>query len=153
MKPLWTEQKSMHLSRILTIVFAAVVAAADLGGWWLVEFICKNILIDHGTVGRITLLLALYLCSAPAYVALACLYRLLKNIGTDRVFIAENVVYLHRISLCCALVAVIGLMASPVWYSLILIAAAAAFMGLIVRVVKNVFVRAIGMKDELDYTV
>ena len=34
-----------------------------------------------------------------------------------------------------------------------LVAVAAAFMALFVRVVKNVFVHAIGMKDELDYTV
>ena len=33
------------------------------------------------------------------------------------------------------------------------IAMAAAFMALIVRIVRNVFLTAIGMKDELDYTV
>ena len=35
----------------------------------------------------------------------------------------------------------------------VLIAIAAGFMGLIVRIVKNVFEQAITMKDELDLTV
>jgi hypothetical protein len=36
---------------------------------------------------------------------------------------------------------------------LLLVAIAAGFMGLIVRIVKNAFQQAIAMKDELDYTV
>jgi hypothetical protein len=153
MKTIWTEKNSMALSRAVTVLFGILVAAADLGGWWLVDFICRNIVVSHGDVGRWALLAGLYLCSVPAYIALICLYRLLKNIELERVFTAENVVLLRRVSWCCVAAACISLCVAPVWYSTVLIAAAAAFMALIVRVVKNVFVRAIGMKDELDYTV
>ncbi|MCI2046759.1 MAG: DUF2975 domain-containing protein [Faecalibacterium sp.] len=153
MQKFWTEKKSVQLSRGLTIAFGVLVAAADMGGWWLVDFIYRSITVSHGALGRWALLAALYLCSLPAYGALVCLYRLLHNIEQERVFTAENVVLLRRVSWCCVGVAVICLLVAPIWYSMVLPAAAAAFMALIVRVVKNVFVRAIGMKDELDYTV
>jgi hypothetical protein len=44
---------------------------------------------------------------------------------------------------------------AAVWYCLpmLVIAGAAGFMGLIVRIVKNIFRQAIDMKNELDYTV
>ena len=38
-------------------------------------------------------------------------------------------------------------------FSLVFLAVAAAFMGLIVRVVKNVVAQAVELKDEADYTV
>ncbi len=153
MQTFWTEKKSVQLSRGLTIAFGILIAAADAGGWWLVDFLYRGLSFSHGPAGRWVLLAALYLCSIPAYGALWCLYRLLRNIERERVFTAENVLLLRRVSWCCAGAAIVCLLASPVWYSMVLLAAAAAFMGLIVRVVKNVFVRAIGMKDELDYTV
>ena len=47
-----------------------------------------------------------------------------------------------------------SLLAGAAFYlPMVLVAAAAAFMGLIVRIIKNVFQRAIGMKAELDLTI
>jgi hypothetical protein len=43
--------------------------------------------------------------------------------------------------------------ACPVYLPLSFVSLAAGFMALIVRIVKNVFERAIVMKDELDLTV
>lgn len=153
MQEFWTEKKSIALSRWITAIFTILLAAADLGGWWLVQFVCDNVVHSHGAAGVWGLMIGLYLCSVPGYLLLAGLYRLLANLERDRVFIAENVLLLRRVSWCCVFAAVICLCISPVWPSLFLVAVAAAFMALIVRVVKNVFVRAIGMKDELDYTV
>jgi hypothetical protein len=153
MEKKWSEKQSICLSRTITAVFAALLLAADIGGWWLVSFVCDQVVHNHGTAGFWGLLIGLYLCSIPAYILLAGLYRLLKNMERDRVFIAENVLLLRRVSWCCVFAAAICLCISPVWPSLFLVAVAAAFVSLIVRVVKNVFVRAIGMKDELDYTV
>jgi hypothetical protein len=153
MQTFWTEKKSILLSRALTAGFTVLLAAADAGGWWIVKFICDNVVQNHGAAGFWSLLVCLYLCSIPAYLLLFGLYRLLRNMEADRVFIAENVLLLRRVSWCCVFAAAICLCASPAWPSLLLVAVAAAFMALIVRVVKNVFVRAIGMKDELDFTV
>ena len=153
MQKLWSEKQSIALSRHVTALFAVLLLACDVGGWWLVRFVCDNVMHSHGDTGFYSLLIGLYVCSIPAYSLLYSLYRLLHNLEKDRVFIAENVVLLRRVSWCCILAGVVCLCIAPVWPSLVLLATAAGFMGLIVRVIKNVFVRAIGMKDELDFTV
>ena len=55
---------------------------------------------------------------------------------------------------CARLAAAVISALSALYYApFFVIAMAAAFMALIVRIVRNVFQTAIGMKDELDYTV
>lgn len=149
----WQEKDSVRLSRFAVRLFTILLAAADVGGWWLVRFVSSIVTQNHGMPGRVVLLVCLYACSVPGYVLLCSLYRLLQNLEKDSIFTAENVCLLRRVSWCCTAAAVICLCGMPVWPSLFLVAVAAAFMALIVHVVKNVFVRAIGMKDELDYTV
>ena len=72
-------------------------------------------------------------------------------------FVEENVKLLRAISWCCfgaaAATLVGGAAAVKLFLPLLVLAAAAAFMGLIVRIVKNVFQQAITMKSELDLTI
>lgn len=154
MNKFWTEKHSIQLSRVWVVVFGILLVAVDVAGYWLVEFICEYVIKENRGLGdSLALLAALYLCSVPAYILLVSLYRLLRNMELDRVFIAENVVLLRRVSWCCVAAALTCLFFVWTWPALLIISVAAGFMALIVRVVKNVFVRAIGMKDELDYTV
>ena len=54
--------------------------------------------------------------------------------------------------MCFAVAAVC--LASSLYYQLfLLVAACAAFMGLLLRVIKNVFVRARELKEENDFTI
>ena len=151
----WNESRSLCLSRVMVGVFFAALAACDLFGWWLVRFLCEKLIaVNHGLGGAYVLLACLYICSVPAYFVLWDLRCLLKNIGADKVFAAENVRHLRRISWCCMAAALVcGAGAVIEWPSLLLITAAAGFMALIVRIVKNVFERSIAMKDELDLTI
>ena len=81
------------------------------------------------------------------------LWRLLDNIRAGRVFIPQNVQLLRRISWGCIAGALICL-ASGLYYVLFfVIAACAAFMALIVRVVKNVFQQAVLLQEDADYTI
>jgi hypothetical protein len=50
-------------------------------------------------------------------------------------------------------VAMICLFAAIFYPTLLVVAAAAAFMGLIVRIVRDSFRQAVAMKDELDFTI
>ncbi len=151
----WNESRSLGLSQIMVGGFFAVLLLCDIFGWWLVQFVCERLIaVNHGLSGAYVLLACLYLCSVPAYIVLWDLHRLLKNIGADRVFTAENVVHLRRISWCCVAAALITAAGAAIeWPTLSLITLAAGFMALIVRIVKNVFERAITMKDELDLTI
>lgn len=153
MKELENEHRSLRLSQILVVLFGGLVAAMDVAGPWLVRFICVNVARHSGLWFELPLLVCLYVCSIPAYVTLVDLFRLLGNIQRDQVFVEENVMRMRRVSWCCAVVAVVCLFCSVAWISLLVVAMAAAFMALLVRVIKNVFVRAIRMKDELDLTI
>lgn len=151
----WNESRSLCLSRVMVWVFFAALIACDIFGWWLVRFLCERLIaVNHGLAGGYILLGCLYACSIPAYVVLWDLHRLLKHIGGGQIFVSENVRALRRISWCCIAAALITAAAAVIeWPSLALITVAAGFMALIVRIVKNVFERAIAMKDELDLTI
>ena len=150
---IWNESRSIRLSRGLVALFFAALVACDIGGWWLVQFVCENWGVSHGQAGVYVLLACLYLCSVPAYRLLYDLNCLLRNIQAAQVFLPVNVKLLRQISWCCFAACAICLCGMLVWPSLFVIATAAGFVGLIVRVIKNVFEQAIRMKDELDYTV
>ena len=80
--------------------------------------------------------------------------RLLKNLQAARVFIPENVRLLRIVSYCCFFAAMFcAVFAAGFLVTLWIVVMAAGFVGLIVRIVKNVFEQAIVMQDELDFTV
>lgn len=88
-----------------------------------------------------------------AWLLLAQLWRLLRNIQAGRVFEEENVHILRAVSWCCAGAGLVCL-GSTFWYlPFAAVAVAACFMALIVRIVKNVFQQALAMKSELDLTI
>ena len=97
--------------------------------------------------------ITIYCCAVPGFFLLLCLHRLLRNIRRERVFEKENVTLLRVISWLCIAVGVVTLVSGLYYTSFFLVAAAAAFCGLIVRVVKNVFEQAIAIKTENDYTI
>lgn len=145
----WTNNRSIHLSRWLLYFFAAVVLAMDAGGLWLCRWMVQ--LAGHGSVAA--LMVCLYGCSIPAYILIWDMLRLLRNLQQEQVFTAENTGLMRAVSYCCFAAGLVCL-AGSFWFPMLLaITAAAGFVGLIVRIVKNVFQQAIGMKDELDYTV
>lgn len=101
-----------------------------------------------------------YAVVPAGYVALACLDKLLINIKKDIVFDAKNVKLLKSISLACAFAGFVGL-ASFVFIliedfmfeTMLVLSAGEFFMALVVRVVKNVFEKAIELKEENDLTI
>lgn len=101
----------------------------------------------------IPLLITLY-CAVPAAVAaLVCLDMLLGNIRKNQPFITKNVALLRIISYCAFAEAVVFIYFStlkPIGYVIVI---ACAFMGLILRVIKNVFERAIEIREENDFTI
>ena len=97
--------------------------------------------------------ITIYCCAVPGFLLLFGLHRLLRNIRAGRVFVEENVKLLRGISWLCIAVGLVTVVAGFYYSSFFLIAAVAAFCGLIVRVVKNVFEQAIEIKAENDYTI
>lgn len=148
---MWNRTRSLVLSTFLTRLFLILLAAALFGVPWLVG----NFVAVTGKPPELAPIIdaTFYCCAAPAAVLLLALDRLLKNIGAGAVFIPENTRMLRHISWCCLAVAFICLVAAWFFFPFLLVAAAAGFIGLILRVVKNVVEQAIAIKDENDYTI
>ena len=81
------------------------------------------------------------------------LNRLLSRIHKGEFFSEANIFSLRLISWCSFCVAIVTLLAGLFYLSFLLVAVAFAFIGLIVRVVKNVFEQALAIKEENDLTV
>ena len=132
----WNANKSVRLSQVCVVIFAALLLALDIGCYWAVTWFVRLRRMQPPMV--LWMMLTIYLCSIFAWLLLAQLWRLLRNIQAGRVFEEENVVCLG----------------STFWYlPFAAVAVAACFMALIVRIVKNVFQQALAMKSELDLTV
>lgn len=94
-----------------------------------------------------------YLAMIPAGIILFLLNKLLSNIRGERVFESDNVRVLRVISYCCFAISAVSVGMSffrPLGVTIVL---AAAFMGLLLRVLKNVFEQAVVLREENDLTV
>ncbi|HHW21832.1 MAG TPA: DUF2975 domain-containing protein [Clostridiaceae bacterium] len=149
----WNKDKSVMLSRVCIVVFAILLAAADIGAYWLVSWFMGVSRTLGGLRDGYLLLTTVYSCSVFAWILLVNLWKLLANIQRGMPFETSSVNYLRVSSWCCAGVCTICLLSTLYYTPLILVSIASGFMALIVRIIKNVFEQAIAMKTELDYTV
>ena len=149
----WNKDKSILLSRVCVAVFALALLALDIFCYPLARWFAdlRQMQWQRG----VGMMVTAYVCSALAWVVLVELWRLLGNLRRGQVFIPENVRLLRIVSWCCVGAAIVCLLSVPwLWFlPVLVVAAAAGFMALIVRIVKNVFQQALAMKDELDLTV
>ena len=143
--------KSLLFSQIGVAVFAALLLALDLGGYWAVGWLAR--LRGIGAKSGLGMLGTVYVGSVFAWLLLWRMWRLLGNLRKAQVFVPENVALLRHVSWCCAAGALVALGGSLFYLPFLFVALAAGFMALIVRVVKNVFQQATEMKSELDLTI
>ena len=94
-----------------------------------------------------------YVGLIPAFVADASLYLLLRNVNKEDIFENSNINYLRILSWCCFAECVVFLLLGMYYHTSLLISFAALFMGIILRVVKNVIEAAVEIKSENDYTI
>lgn len=89
----------------------------------------------------------------PAGIILYCLNKLLSNIKKKEIFIDNNVTNLRVISYCCFAIAAVSVVMT-IWRILALVIVLSfAIMGLLLRVLKNVFEQAVALREESDLTV
>lgn len=148
----WTRNNSIRLSKVCIWLFAAAGAVCMLGLPSVLGGIVSRRGLEPG-YGRMCFLVSFYTLLVPAVTALICLYRLLNNISRNKIFVKSNVRNLRWISWACYLAALISLISVSYYRPFFVLSAAAGFMGLILRVVKNVFAEAIAIKEEHDFTI
>ncbi len=150
----WNRNHSILLSRVCVIGFAVLLLTADIMGFWICRFAAEKsyFLIDKPyAVGL--LMGTLYLCSFFTWLILYFLWRLLSNMQKEKVFIRRNVKLLRHISWSFFGIAAVSLASTFFDLPCLLVAMAAGFLGLVVRVVKNVLETATAMREELDLTI
>lgn len=147
----WSKDKSVVLSRLGVALFALVLLALDVGGYWVALWFVQTRL-KQWQLG-ILLMGSIYAGSAFGWLCLYELWRLLGNVRRGALFVPENVRCMRIVSWCCVWAALVAALSALYYLPFLFIAVAAGFMALIVRIVKNAFEQAIAMKDELDLTV
>lgn len=147
----WNEDHSLMLSRCCVIFFALVLLVVDASCWKVFPIWFDA---EYFRQYELPSILMVYAYSIPAWIALANLWKLLSALQKGSVFTADNIRLLRIISWCCFAVAGISLISVFCLSTLMsVLLVASGLMGLIVRIVKNIFEQAAAMKDELDLTV
>ena len=151
----WNDHKSIMLTKFVTLAAAMGCVVMVLCGPRIVSWVLAvhALQLVHGPKLGYFLLGLGYCSAALALWMLYNLYMFLARIEKEEVFTPANVLALRRISWCCAGAAVVCLAAAYIYLPFAFLGVAAAFMALIVRVLKNAFAQAVHMKDELDYTI
>ena len=138
----------MTTSILVKAVFVLIIVCCIFAPL-IVRVYDNGIIALTGRSVYLPMIITLYLAAA----VVTALDRLLSNIRHDKVFIPANVKILRLISYCCFAVSVIFIYFSFIRPFAWLVVIAAAFFGLILRVIKNVFEQAIILKEENDFTI
>jgi len=124
--------------------------------WWIRLALAVWILLAvalpfcHLSLAALTVF---YVMFVPVLTGLYGLDRLLTNIRCGVVFAADNVASLRLVSWACFFAALFLLLAAMLWPVLLLAAGCIGFLGLFVRVIKNMLYEAIALKEENDFTI
>lgn len=148
----WNMDRSLRLSRACVYLFMALYAVICISAPWLVRLLIDlrgSELAPHYAL----FLISIYACAVPAALALRDLHILLRNIARGEVFVQQNIAVLRGLSWYCIAAGLICAASSLYYMPFLLIAVAGAFIGLILRVVKNVFAEAVKIKQENDFTI
>lgn len=147
----WTGKKSIYLSTVLVWVLLAVLVVCAVAAPFAVRFFSWLISDERGTL---TLIYGTtYLSLAIGFVACFKLMSLLGNIRKEQVFIEANVSNLRWLSWLCFAVSLLYLVTGCFWPPALIIFFAAAFFGLLLRIIKNVFEAAIVLREENEGTI
>lgn len=151
---MWNKDKSIILSVVIIRATYVLVAACCVAAPFIVRYYDDSVVIPRGDSSVfLPLLVTLYCIVPPAVTALVSLDKLLANIRKGQPFINRNVTLLRIISWCCFAVAVLFVYFSFLKPFGFVVVFAAAFFGVILRVVKNCFQQAVALREENDLTV
>lgn len=151
---MWSKNKSIILSQVIIKVMDLGIVIACIIAPKLVELYDTRVMVEAGLPSVYApLLITLYCCVPPALTALISLDLLLFNIQHGDMFVKKNVGLLRIISWCCFLGSAIFVYFSILRPFALAIVVVAAFLGIILRVVKNCFEEAVALREENDFTI
>lgn len=159
------QNKSVGILKVIIKICYILLAAVVFVMWFITtgtitwDGDCFKLIEEF----QIRLLSFPFYAVVPAgYVALVCIDKLLTNIKKDLVFEAETLKYLNIISYACVYASVVGIVSvvislvSDVYDFIIvfsLLSLGELFMAIVLQVIKQVFRKAIDIKEENELTI
>ena len=145
-----SENKSINLSIAFTTLFALAMAFLTVSIPWLVPFLCE--IMEYQDIEKPMTVVA-YLSLPAGWGAVVLFYKLLFNVKKKKVFITDNVKYLNILSVWCFYVGVVSSFAMFKFLGFLFVGIAAFFIGLILRIIRNIIEEAIEIKQENELTI
>ena len=155
---MWNSKKSVILSIAVCIFLSVLLALLIVLG----PFIFEKYMVGYRGFGANSISLwalkrIFALCFYPSAIfAGGALYSLIKlsfNIKDNKTFIKKNVTYLRVVSWCCIAVSVITFIGGLFYIPFFFIFVAAGFVGMLLRVLKNVMQSAVELKEDNELTI
>lgn len=146
---------NFKITKLAIGMMAVLCTGMCLAGPRLTQFVMQRpSSLTEGTVRYVMILGIGYLLAVLAFLCLVSLYRLIGRIERDEIFTGANVRSLCIIAKEVGAAAVLSLILGIFCAALMLaVAVMAAFMVIVIRVIRHSFEKAVQMKDELDLTI
>lgn len=146
---MYTSLTSVKVTRAITVCYCVMLAlamafASPILHWYYGSGFENQIKVA---------LIAFYTCCPAAWVALICVWKVLTSILKGEIFTDKMVFAMRLLSWCCGFVAVDCFVAALWDPAFFIFAAGAAFMMLILRVLKSVMAKATEIKNENELTI
>ncbi|NLC96034.1 MAG: DUF2975 domain-containing protein [Erysipelotrichaceae bacterium] len=153
----YNNDKSVKISKYLIRLSLIAVLALAIMGVFIINYLSKiTYIINIASVFekyKIFYIISTYSCLSVGFYILISLSKLLNNIDKEEIFTKENIALLRYISWACFVIALIGMISIIYDYAWVIVFFVGVFMGMLLRVIKNVFSRALEIKEENDFTV
>ncbi len=153
---MWNSNKSINLSlAVCFLVFLLLIFGAVSMPFLLKMYFGSFASApDHVLMLRFkSVLICFYVCLLPAFIALLSLVKMLFAIKREEIFTSANILRLRILSWCCFAVAFVTAVGCIFYVPLVVVAVAAGFIGLIIRVIKNVICSAKILREENELTI
>ena len=147
----WTDKQSIRLSTGCIYVLGLMIFLVMVFISPFIDVIVPAQMVT--SVNRLYFMVTLELCLGTGLFILFLLHKLIQNIEKEEIFTQQNIQVLRIASWLCFVEAVILLISASYYFPWLFVAGVAAFVGVIVRIIKNVFCQAQLIKEENDFTI
>ena len=154
---MWNSKRSVKLSIVVCFILSAVLVLLAIFGPMVFKLYMtayRGFLPDGDAMRQLSLTFAwcFYPSAVFAGIILYSLLKLLFNIKGGQVFINQNATLLRVVSWCCFAISVITFIGAFFYMPFGFVALASGFVGMMLRVLKNVMQSAALMREENDFT-
>ena len=142
---------STVISQVLTCILIAAMVLATCTMPFIVNWYIR--VSGREGINAVFVIIVMYVALIPAYAAVISLWKLLAAVKREDIFTPASVSQLRLISYCAFAEAVVFAILSNQFLFSLAISFAGVFIGMVIRVVKNVIQTAVEVKEENDYTI